>query len=312
MKYFSILFVILFVLKAYANDQVTIALNWKAEPQFGGFYQAQLIQNLKKNSFQLNVLEGGSGTPTIQMLANKKVDFAIVSAEEILINNERNSQNQVVALLAVFQTNPQMLMCHAQQAFKNIGEIFSSQSTVAMQSGLTYAQFLRKKYPHHRAKIVPYTGGIGLFLNDEKFCQQGFITSEPLLAAQAGKKATTYLIADEGFNPYTTVVAVHAHTLEKKPEFTRDIVHLFRQGWVAYMANPTQANTLMQSINKAMDAETFRQSAIAQQSLLKPPSTEKLEFGQMSVERWQKLSTQLKDLGIIKKSPPMSTLYKNL
>ncbi len=85
--------------------QTEIALNWKAEPQFGGFYQAEINKD-----FPLKMLEGGSGTPTIQMLTFGKVDYAVVSAEEILISNEKNPTNPVVAVFAVFQTNPQVLM----------------------------------------------------------------------------------------------------------------------------------------------------------------------------------------------------------
>ncbi len=53
-------------------DPVQLALNWKAEPQFGGFYAAQVLGLYAKNSLDVAIIEGGSGTPTIQMLARAR------------------------------------------------------------------------------------------------------------------------------------------------------------------------------------------------------------------------------------------------
>ena len=81
-----------------AGEKVQLALDWKAEPEFGGFYQAQIDAAAQKSALDVDILQGGSGTPTVQMLANDKVDFAIVSAEEILLNNDHNPEKSVIAV----------------------------------------------------------------------------------------------------------------------------------------------------------------------------------------------------------------------
>ena len=93
-----------------------LALNWKAEPQFGGFYAAQVLGLYTKNGLDVTIIEGGSGTPTIQVLGAGKVDYAIVSADEVVISHDRGAKN-VVALFATFQTNPQAIMAHAARGF---------------------------------------------------------------------------------------------------------------------------------------------------------------------------------------------------
>ena len=70
MKYFILCF--LFSASAFAQ-KLQLALNWKPEPQFGGFYAAQLNGEFKKRHLDVEIIEGGSGTPTVQMLANKKI-----------------------------------------------------------------------------------------------------------------------------------------------------------------------------------------------------------------------------------------------
>jgi NitT/TauT family transport system substrate-binding protein len=297
---------------AVTATPVKLALNWKAEPQFGGFYAAAIGKGFEMQNIKLEIREGGSGTPTVQMLANGKVDLAIVSAEEILISNDRNPKNKVVAVFAVYQTNPQMIMCHEESGFPSLKQVFESPVTIALQSGLTYAQFLKKKYPAAKAKLVPYLGGISHFLADKKFCQQGFSTSEPLAARKAGLKPKVFLIADEGFNPYTTVVAVREETLKKTKGLVQMSVIAIRAGWKEYLADPGATNAHMAKFNKAMDAGTFQKSAAAQIPLIETPRTKESGLGTMTAERWQELAIQLKGLGLIKTSPEPNSVFRNL
>lgn len=292
-----------------ALTKVKLALNWKAEPQFGGFYAAQLNGEFKKRGLDVMILEGGSGTPTVQMLGSEKVDFGIVSAEEIALAQDRGSQ--IVALFATYQTNPQAIMTHASRDLKSLKEVLNAPGILSLQKGLSYAQFLMKKYPQHQVRLVPYGGGITPFLKDPQYSQQCFFTAEPLLAEKAGVKVKTFLVAEEGFNPYTTVLATSANSL-KNPKIAKSMVDAVRAGWEAYLKDPEPANKMMARINKSMDAETFTRSAAAQKSLIETIETQRKGLGSMSKERWEKLLQQLKDLKVIKKNLSPEGLYREL
>lgn len=295
---------------AAAPTKIKLALNWKAEPQFGGFYAAQLNGEFKKRGLDVEILEGGSGTPTVQMLGANKVDFGIVSAEEIILAQDRGSR--IVGLFATYQTNPQAIMTHESRGFKSLKDVFSSEGILSVQSGLSYAQFLLKKYPQPKVKIVPYLGGITNFVKDPQYSQQCFFTSEPLLAEKAGLKVKTFLVSEEGFNPYTTVVAVSEETLKKDSKTAKAMVEAVRAGWEEYLKNPEPTNKLMSGINKSMDAETFTKSAAAQKPLIETAETKQKGLGAMTEQRWQDLISQLKDLKIIKKSLNPKDLYQQL
>ncbi len=302
----KILFLSILFYQFPASAAYKLALNWKPEPQFGGFYEAQKSGFFKEQNVDVEILEGGSGTPTVQMLANGKVDFAIVSAEEILILNDKSPKKKVVAVFASFQTNPQIIMTHEERKFQNLKEVFAAPGIIAVQSGLTYAQFLFKKLGKPVAKLVPYSGGITNFLRDKNFSQQGFLTSEPIAAEKSGAKVKSFLVAEEGFNPYTTVVAVRADFLKKNRAAVESVVKAIRKGWENYLTNPEETNKLMGSVNKSMDQETFRKSAQAQINLIK---TSKL--GSMSEDRWTSLIHQLHDLKFIKSKMSANQVFTN-
>ncbi len=290
------------------TTSVQLALNWLPEPQFGGFYNALVSGEFEKNKLNVEILKGGSGTPTIQMLAKGVVDFAIVSAEEILLSNDKNRRNQIIALFATFQVNPQILMSHKERNFRNISDLLQSDGYLAWQSGLSYSLFLRKKYPQIKVKMVPYLGGLTQFQKDKNLSQQGFITSEPLAAEKLGIKINTFLVSEEGFNPYTTVLAVKKDYYLKNKDLAERMVRSIRKGWDDYLNDPSLANNKMNELNPSMDKETFNKSAKSQENLIRSEGN----LGSMNSERWKKLISQMKELNLIKGNLKAEDQFLNL
>lgn len=289
-----------------ANTPVSLALNWKAEPEFGGFYAASLQGFYKAQGLDVQISEGGSGTPTVQMLANNKVDFAIVSADELILSQDKNKHNKVKALFAVYQKSPYIVMTHAERNFKTLKDVFISEGFLSMQAGLPYYQFLVQKFGKPKVRVVPYLGGVSNFINDMTFSQQGFITIEPLSAEKAGAKVKSFLIADEGFNPYLVVLATTEDTLKNKPDLVKKVVQATREGWTAYLKDPQATNEHMAKLNKAFDIETFNKGAEIQRPFIEPVG---VTLGSMTDERWDTLVQQMKKLKLIKSTPKASDLY---
>lgn len=281
---------------------VKLQLNWKPEPQFGGFYAAEKIGAFKKRGLNVEVVPGGVGTPTIQMVGAGSVEFAVVSADELIIARSKGSD--VVALFAVYQTCPQGIMTHASRGFQKIEDIFRAEGTLAMQRGLPYAAYLEKKYGFHRLKVVPSPGGsIAQFLADKNFSQQCFITSEPIAARRASAEPRTFLVADAGYNPYTTVLVTRRAYLDQNREVVQKLVEAVREGWRSYLDNPGPTNQHMHDLNPTMDMQTMAASAAAQLPLIETDETKRSGLGIMTIERWQALGQQLADLGIIEQAP---------
>jgi NitT/TauT family transport system substrate-binding protein len=239
------------------------------------------------------------------MVASGQVDFGIAGADEILTARARGVD--VLPLFAVYQTSPQGIMAHASRGAKGIADVLKS-GTVALEPGLPYAAFLKKKYGFDKVKVVPYDGGVARFVADKDFAQQCFITSEPIAARRQGAAPAVFLVADEGFNPYLAVVITRRELWKQHPERVRAFVAAVREGWRAYLDNPGPANAVMGKLNTTMDAETFAAAAQAQAPLIETDETRSRGLGAMSRERWETLGQQLVELGIIEKAPPVDEL----
>lgn len=283
-----------------APTKVTLQLNWKPEPQFGGFYAAEVGGIYRQHGLDVTITAGGAGAPTVEMVGAGTVPFAIVSGDEII--RARANGNPVVALFAVYQTNPQGIMTRASRGLKSLGDVFSHKGTLAMERGLPYSDFLEKKYGFGKLKIVPSPfGDLTLYRTQEDYAMQCFITAEPLGAVKTGIQPQTFLIADSGYNPYTSVLATSEKFLKSNATLVASMVRATREGWEAYLSDPSRSNDHMGKLNPTMDAQTFKDSAATQKPLIETAETKALGIGVMTVARWQSLIQQLVELKVIAK-----------
>jgi NitT/TauT family transport system substrate-binding protein len=275
-----------------APAPVKLLLDWRPEPEFGGFYAA----NLPGGAFaadQLNVqiTSAGEGAPTWQLLAAGQADFATTAADQVLIARSQNAD--VVAIFTVYQTCPQGVMVHKARHFTSLADVFQTSGTLAAEDN-AWLHYCQAKYAPIKVTITGYSGGFAPFLAQPDYSQQCFITSEPILAARQGGEAQTFLISDSGFNPYTTVVITRGDMLRNHPDLVHRMADACRKGWQAYLDDPSAANTVMEKLNTEMDAQTFADAAAAQKPLIEADP-----LGAMSLDRWQSLRQQLIDLKIL-------------
>ena len=281
---------------------VVLALDWVPEPEFGGFYAARDSGAFRKQGLDVEIRGGGAGVPVVQMVATGKAQFGIAGAAEVITARARGAD--LVPVFATFQTSPQGIMVHASRGYKTMGDVLKT-GTLAMEPGHPYALFLKKKYGAFGATVVPYDGGVARFMVDPTFAQQCFVTAEPLAAKRKGSDPQVFLLADEGFNPYTAVVVVARSTLKERPEWVRGFVLGAREGWAAYLAAPSATNAVMQKLNPSMDAETFAAAAEAERPLIESADTTKSGIGSMLRARWETLGKQLVELGLVEREPPV-------
>ena len=287
---------------------VRLTLDWKPEPEFGGFYAAQIGGAFTRNGLTVDIKTGGEGAPTTTLVASGQADFATTAADQVIL--ARAAGADVVAIFAVYQTCPQGIMTHRARGFAGIQDVFTHSGTLAAEDA-NWLKFLLKKFGPPTVQLVGYSGGIAVFLAKPDYSQQCFITSEPLLAQAQGSDPQTFLIADAGYNPYTTVVITSGKLLRERPQVADAMVQACREGWRQYLDDPSTANANMAALNTQMDAKTFAAAAQAQKPLIETEQTNKAGLGTMTADRWNTLSQQLVELKAIDKAPSPERCFRN-
>lgn len=281
---------------------VRLTLDWKPEPEFGGFYQANLSGGFKRRALDVKLQAGGEGAPTWQLVAEGKADYATTAADQVLIARAQGAD--VVAIFAVYQICPQGIMVHRARGFKSLQDVFTHDGMLAVEDN-AWVKFLLNKFGTPTVKLTTYTGGIALFLAKPDYSQQCFVTSEPLIARRQGGDPQTFLVADAGYNPYTTVLITRGDRIRQHPDQVKAMVDACREGWGKYLVDPTATNAHMLTLNKEMDPE----SATAQKPLIETDETKTSGLGTMTLERWNTLAQQLVALKVISKAPPAQDCF---
>jgi len=287
---------------------VQLTLDWKPEPEFGGFYAANQDGAFSRHGLNVTITPAGAGADTWQLVATGKTDFATSTADQVLI--ARNQNADVIAIFAVYQTFPQGIMVHQARGFTSIKDVFTNPGVLLAEDN-SWLHFLQNKYAPAQVQITNFSGGIAEFMANKNYSQQCFVTSEPIMAKQQGGDPQTFLIADEGFNPYTTVVICKGALWKTNPDEVKSMAAACREGWRDYLDNPYPYNTTMYGLNADMDMATYAAAANAQKPLIDTDETKIAGLGIMNLQRWKDLAGQLAGLGVIDSSLDPSQCFVN-
>lgn len=282
------------------TKKLSLTLDWVPEPEFGGFYAARESGAFGRHGLDVDIKPRGQGE-TWKLVSERVTDFATTAADQVLIARAQGAD--VVAIFAVYQTSPQGIMVHKARGFTKIDDVFTNPGTLEAEDA-TWLKYLRGKFPSSPVTLTSNSPGIATFLAKPDLSKQCFVTSEPLQAAAAGADPQTFLIADAGYNPYTTVVIARGEMVREDPEAVKSMILALREGWRTYLDDPAATNAVMGKLNREMDAKTFAEAARVQAPLIETADPKKTALGEMTTARWQTLAQQLVDLAVIPKAAP--------
>lgn len=265
---------------------VRVALNWYAEPEFGGFYAAVEDGLYKKAGLEVTLSPGGPGVPVLEMLAANNTDVAISGADDLLLRRAKGLD--AVAVYAGFQDSPVGLLVHD----PGPGTFADISGQVAVEVGSPFQRFLWAKMAWDgRVEAVPSTGTLGAFSASPALSQQAYITSEPCIAEEKSL-ATRFLAArDVGWNPYGSLAVVRGK--DDAAPWVKAFVEASTAGWKAYLADPARANIEIAKANPEMTPLRLRCIVDRQKSYV----TGKDGLGVVRQERLDELAAVLVSVG---------------
>jgi NitT/TauT family transport system substrate-binding protein len=243
---------------AHSQDKVTLALNWRAQPELGGFYQALADGTYRAHGLDVTIKQGGPMINNRPLLAFGQVDFLI--ATNLLQPFDAVKQGiPTRAVAAFFQRDPQCLLAHPDSGYRTWDDLKQAPLYMANTGRQSFFRWLNSAQGFQRAKLRPYNHSLTPFLVDKKAVMQGYATAEPMRIREAlGREPEVFLHADHGWSSYSTLLETRNELIEKKPDLVQRFVDASVVGWQRYLHNDNvaAANALIQRDNPTMtDAE---------------------------------------------------------
>lgn len=272
---------------------VRVQLNWVPEPEFGGFYAAQAQGYYKAEGLDVTLIKGAAGVPSPQLTASGKVEFGIVSGDQVVILRSRGAP--LKAVYASFQTSPRAVVAHAAATPTSLEALWKSDLKIAVEPGQPFARWLDKRYGGASLQKVPSSGGLAGFIADTSMAQAVYIFAEPVELKRRGIPTRTFKVADSGYNPYAVVLATSDAYLKNNRAVVEKMVRATRKGWQHYLSTPEPTNAVMAKLNTAMSTDAMNIAA----RLADPYVRGEGDLGSMTAARWQALRDQLVELKVV-------------
>jgi NitT/TauT family transport system substrate-binding protein len=285
---------------ACAADKVKFQLSWRPQAEHGCFYQAVATGLYAKHGLDVTVQAGGPQVNTQQILVSGAVEFAMGSNSFTPLNYVRNDI-PYLAVMAVFQKDPQVVMAHPGVGHDTIESLKGVPTYVSGIAKSTWWNFVRVKFGFSEEQMRPYTFNLAPWLADKSTAQQGFVTNEPFQAEQAGVKPNVFLLADYGYADYAYTIETSRALVEQKPDLVQRFVNGTIEGCYSYLGgDPMPGNKLILEANPQMTLELLNYSIKAQRDrrLVDGGDAEKLGIGAMTDARWKQFFDVLAEGGL--------------
>ncbi len=299
-------------LPSAAADHVTFGLDWRAEAEYGGFYQAQATGIYARHGLDVTIEQGGPQVNHTQLLIAGRLDFDITSNSLLALNFVRQDI-PFRAVAAMFQKDPSVLIAHAGQGNDSFAALKGKPIMIGADTRAGWWNFLKARFGYTDAQIRPYTFNLQPFIASKSAIQEGFLGSEPFSIKQAtGETPVVLLIADAGYDGYGSLIGTSNTLIAEKPDLVRRFIDASIEGWYSYLyGDPSPANAAIKKANPEMtDALiAYGRATMKEHGIVDSGDALKDGIGAMTDARWKAFFDEMAAVGLFPKGMDYKKAY---
>ncbi len=152
--------------------------------------------------------------------------------------------------------------------------------------------------------MKPYTFNPQPFLADPNSAMQGYVTSEPYAIEKVtGVKPKVLLLADYGFDSYSTLIQTRRELVDRKPDLVQRFVDASIIGWYTYIYGDNRAgNDLIKRQNPEMTDALLAYSvaAMREHGIVDSGEAKELGIGAMTDAHVEGFFDKMVKAGVVK------------
>jgi NitT/TauT family transport system substrate-binding protein len=297
---------------AQVLDKVSFGTNWVAEGEHGGFYQALADGTYRKYGLDVTIVPGGPNVNNRILLPIGKIDF-FMSANTLQSFDAVAQNVPTVAVAAMFQKDPQVLIAHPGEGIEKFTDLKGLTLFVSQEGLASYFQWLKADFGFDPKRVKPYTFNPQPFLVDKRSAMQGYVTSEPYAVERVGGfKPKVFLLADEGFNTYSTLIETRRDLVARKGDLVQRFVDASVIGWYHYIYGDNRpGNDLIKKGNPEMtdDLLAYSVAAMKQYGIVDSGDSTTLGIGAMTAAHMKSFFDKMVRAGVVKPSIDVTKAY---
>jgi NitT/TauT family transport system substrate-binding protein len=293
---------------ARGQDHIKFGLDWKAEAEYGGFYQALATGLYARHGLDVTIEEGGPQVNHMMLLMAGRLDFNLAGGRAIEFA-ERSLP--FLAVAAIFQKDLSVLIAHPGQGNDSFLALKGKPIMIGADARVGWWRFLAAKFGYDDSQIRPYTFNLGPFLANPKAIQEGYASSEPyLIRKQTGIDPVVLPLSQAGYQGYANIIETSVSLIREHPDLVQRFIDASIEGWYSYLyGDPAPANRLILKANPEMTADLlgFGRDTLIARGIVDSGDARTLGIGAMTDARWQAFYRAMTAVGVY---PPGVDLNK--
>lgn len=231
-RYLVVFYII--VTSAFANmplQKVTLQLSWFDQFQFAGYYMAKEQGFYKEVGLDVTILPFQFNLDIPELVSTEKIDFAI-GRETLLI--ERAKEKKLIALYALFQTSPLVLLATKDSNIETIDNFVAKRimATIndASEASLK-AMISSHKLSPNDYQFLEHTHNVSDLMHGKTDLMSAYISKAPYELEKMGISYTIFNPKDYGFDMYSDFLYTSESMIYKNVKIVEAFKRASLKGW---------------------------------------------------------------------------------
>jgi NitT/TauT family transport system substrate-binding protein len=275
---------------ARAADHLAFGLDWLAEAEYGGYYQALATGLYAREGLDVEIRQGGPQVNQAQLLLAGRLDLTIASNSFLALNFVQQGI-PFAAVAAVFQKDPSIILAHPGRGNDSFAALRGKPIMIGADTRAGWWNFVRQKFGYSDDQIRPYAFSLAPFLANPDALQQGYLGSEPYLVRQQGGFDPVVLsLADAGFAGYASLINTSRENIRSRPTLIARFLRATAAGWKDYLhGDPSPGNALIRAANPEMTDGLLQygRRVLNERGIVESGDALRLGIGAMTDARWE-------------------------
>jgi NitT/TauT family transport system substrate-binding protein len=299
---------------AFAQDNVSLRLNWQLLGFHAPFYLGVERGFYKDVGINLTINEGRGGAVTAQAVGAKSDQFGIVDGGTTIVSAVRGIPIRTV--MSLMNSGIFAVVARADANINAAKDLEGKAIAVTAGDALTQlwpAVVKVNKLDSSKIRLVNVdpAGKVIATLEKRTDALLGSIDAQSFQIEAKGVKTSMLSYDDLGVRLVGLTVVAHEDTIKSNPELIRRFVRATRRAFEAAIADPQAAVRAAVKVKPELDPNSVRQQMEASLSKFESPSTKGLPIGVGAETDWKSTLELLNEFQGIKTDRPASSFFTN-
>lgn len=298
-KFLFLIFLSFYFLNASELKTVNLQLQWKNQFQFAGFYMAKEKGYYADIGLHVNIKEFNNNINVVNGLLSGEFQYAVSRASSLI---DISKGKDIVYSSAIYQTSPIIILAQKSSRINSISDFKNKKIMVTydqLNDPSIISIFSSQKFNAKDLKFISHTFDVKDLINKKTDLMVSYISNEPYLLKELGKKPVVFSPQDYGFDFYSDLIISSREYFIENQEEVKDFSQATIKGFKYAFDNIDESIKIIQknynSQNKSYEALRYEAEKLKEIFYAK-----KDDIGKVDPIKLEKIYDIFKLLGLVK------------